>query len=138
MAASPASASTHLAGVVSQSAPGATPAPAPRRTPPPYSCTSCGLVFDTVTSLNVHILYHKDNLLTKWATQQQQAQHQQSVGTNSNNGPPSNEGRSYDESPPLNNNLNSISKLKQTIQTSPVVSPHPQPDGSYFHTGKLF
>lgn len=31
-------------------------------------CKDCGLYFDSVKSLDVHLHYHKENLLSKWAT----------------------------------------------------------------------
>lgn len=130
MASSPASVSSHLVGVVPQSAPSATSAP--RQTPPASTldCKDHNMKFNSPASLNVHLCYHNETLLSKWATQQQQS-------VRNSNGPPSNEG-SYDESPPINNNLNSITKIKQEIQPPPVVSPHAQPDSStYFHTGEI-
>lgn len=42
--------------------------------PPPNSahhCKECGLFFDSGKSLEVHLQYHKENLLNKWATQAQ-------------------------------------------------------------------
>lgn len=32
------------------------------------SCTDCGLVFDSSKSLDVHLSYHKENLLSKWGS----------------------------------------------------------------------
>ncbi|XP_075214019.1 uncharacterized protein LOC142320214 [Lycorma delicatula] len=37
--------------------------------PPPHHCKDCGLVFDSSKSLDVHLHYHKENLLSKWAQQ---------------------------------------------------------------------
>ncbi|XP_022200771.2 LOW QUALITY PROTEIN: uncharacterized protein LOC111057634 [Nilaparvata lugens] len=39
--------------------------------PPAHHCKDCGLVFDSGKSLDVHLHYHKENLLSKWAQQQQ-------------------------------------------------------------------
>lgn len=35
---------------------------------PVNSCTDCGLVFDSSKSLDVHLSYHKENLLSKWGS----------------------------------------------------------------------
>ncbi|CAH1395311.1 unnamed protein product [Nezara viridula] len=35
---------------------------------PPFNCHDCGLVFDSSKSLEVHLHYHKENLVTKWGT----------------------------------------------------------------------
>lgn len=34
-----------------------------------HHCKDCGLYFDSIKSLDVHLHYHKENLLMKWATQ---------------------------------------------------------------------
>ncbi|XP_067005030.2 transcription factor Zelda [Anabrus simplex] len=34
-----------------------------------HHCKDCGLYFDSVKSLDVHLHYHKENLLSKWANQ---------------------------------------------------------------------
>lgn len=34
-----------------------------------HLCKDCGVYFDTIKSLDVHLQYHKENLLIKWATQ---------------------------------------------------------------------
>lgn len=34
-----------------------------------HHCKGCGLYFDSVKSLDVHVQYHKENLLIKWAAQ---------------------------------------------------------------------
>jgi len=34
-----------------------------------HHCKDCGLYFDSIKSLDVHLHYHKENLLIKWATQ---------------------------------------------------------------------
>jgi len=35
-----------------------------------HHCRDCGLYFESSTSLDVHLHYHKENLLSKWANQQ--------------------------------------------------------------------
>nr|CAD7460346.1 unnamed protein product [Timema tahoe] len=44
-----------------------------------HHCKDCGLYFDSVKSLDVHLHYHKENLLSKWASQTQ------ATGDESNN-----------------------------------------------------
>lgn len=39
-----------------------------------HHCKDCGLFFESGKSLEVHLQYHKENLLSKWATQAQSAQ----------------------------------------------------------------
>ncbi|XP_044728865.1 uncharacterized protein LOC123292319 [Chrysoperla carnea] len=48
-----------------------------------YHCKECGVYFDSAQSLDVHLQYHKENLLTKWANQA--ANQQQSGGEEANN-----------------------------------------------------
>lgn len=45
-----------------------------------HHCKECGLFFDSGKSLEVHLQYHKENLLNKWATQA--AQHDQETNNN--------------------------------------------------------
>ncbi|XP_077301685.1 uncharacterized protein LOC143922335 [Arctopsyche grandis] len=47
-----------------------------------HHCKDCGLFFESGKSLEVHFQYHKENLLSKWATQ---AQTQQNDVENNNN-----------------------------------------------------
>lgn len=48
----------------------------------PYQCVECGLHLNSAESLDVHLRYHKETLLHKWATQ---AATSQSEETNNNN-----------------------------------------------------
>ncbi|XP_059469191.1 uncharacterized protein LOC132192956 [Neocloeon triangulifer] len=59
-----------------------------------HHCRDCGLYFESSTSLDVHLHYHKDNLLSKWAQQppppaqhhlQQQVQQQPPHDEHNNN-----------------------------------------------------
>lgn len=53
-------AAQHSTAAVPTGVPGAAP-------PPRHHCKDCGLFFDSARSLDVHLHYHKDNLLSKWA-----------------------------------------------------------------------
>ncbi|KAL3282301.1 hypothetical protein HHI36_005490, partial [Cryptolaemus montrouzieri] len=35
----------------------------------PHQCKECGLYLNSAESLDVHLQYHKENLLNKWAAQ---------------------------------------------------------------------
>ncbi|CAH1368375.1 hypothetical protein MTP99_009758 [Tenebrio molitor] len=48
----------------------------------PHHCKECGLYLNSAESLDVHVQYHKENLLNKWATQ---AATSHSEETNNNN-----------------------------------------------------
>lgn len=48
----------------------------------PHHCKECGLYLNSAKSLEVHVQYHKENLLNKWATQ---AAGSHSEETNNNN-----------------------------------------------------
>lgn len=50
----------------------------------PHHCKECGLYLNSAESLEVHLQYHKENLLNKWATQ---AATSHSEETNNNNNP---------------------------------------------------
>lgn len=54
----------------------------PQSSANPYHCKECGLYLNSAESLEVHLRYHKENQLNKWATQ---AATSQSEETNNNN-----------------------------------------------------
>ncbi|CAL8148188.1 unnamed protein product [Orchesella dallaii] len=45
-----------------------------------HYCADCGVMFESSTSLEVHISYHKENLLTRWANQDSSSSSEKSVG----------------------------------------------------------
>ncbi|XP_013184792.2 uncharacterized protein LOC106130488 [Amyelois transitella] len=45
------------------------------------SCTTCDLVFNSVDSLEVHLIYHKENLFAKWGTNSSQNGTDSKIGT---------------------------------------------------------
>lgn len=49
-----------------------------------YHCKECGVYLNSAQSLDVHVRYHKENLLNKWATQAATSQPHQDQETNNN------------------------------------------------------
>ncbi|KAI4464319.1 hypothetical protein MML48_3g00004637 [Holotrichia oblita] len=50
-----------------------------------YHCKECGIYLNSAQSLEVHLQYHKENLLNKWATQAATSgQHNNTEETNNN------------------------------------------------------
>lgn len=68
-----------------------------------HHCKECGLFFDSAKSLEVHLQYHKENLLNKWATQATQSSTAAAAGssdeTNNNNTKSNNNKREFNSHP---------------------------------------
>lgn len=58
-----------------------------------HHCKECGLTLNSAESLDVHLQYHKENLLNKWALQAAAAQPEESNNNNSNGSSSSSTGK---------------------------------------------